>query len=315
MKAARWKKHADKKNSSLKEHGIYELIPISLVPSSQKIISTRWVNIIKVDGTFKSRLVVQGWSQVPGIDPRGTFSPVCRFPMIRMVLAIAAELGYKIFMMNVQTAFPNADVEEDVFVKIPPGYERSNKAGVPLVMKLKKNLYGLHQSPNNWFGTIDQCLGDIGFRPLQPDPCMYIYEDEVGFVVLTLYVDGFLLLGANKLLLNKLKKKLMDRLRMMGMGDVSRVLGMNDALRDLTKGTITNKQRDNTEDMIERFGLKGYNPAYTPGGEPDLPLNQSEEKCWTRRTRSVITPSRVLSCTLGRFPATTSSMPLTSGRG
>ena len=47
---------------------------------------------------------------------------------------------------------------------------------------------------------MDQCLGDIEFRPLESDPCEYVYEDEVGFVFLTLYVDDLLLLGANKLL-------------------------------------------------------------------------------------------------------------------
>ena len=123
---------------------------------------------------------------------------------------------------------------------------------------------------------MDQCLGDIGFRPLKSDPCVYIYEDEVGFVFLTLYVDDLLLLGANKLQLNKLKKQLMGRFEMTDMGDVSRILGMNVA-RDRKKGTIIINQREYTEDVIERFGMKGCNPAYTPGVGPELSLNQPEE--------------------------------------
>ena len=58
-------------------------------------------------------------------------------------------------MLDVQTAFLNAGVEEDVLVKMVPGYETNDEAGVPLVMKLKKNLYGLRQSPKYWFGTMD----------------------------------------------------------------------------------------------------------------------------------------------------------------
>ena len=69
------KEAADKEIQSLEKHGVYELVPMSFVPSSQKVVGTRWVNKIKVDGTFKSRLVVQGWSQVPGIDYEGTFAP------------------------------------------------------------------------------------------------------------------------------------------------------------------------------------------------------------------------------------------------
>ena len=57
-----------------------------------------------------------------------------------MVLAIAAELDYEVYMLNVQTAFLHADVEEEGFVKIIPSYERSNESGVPFVMKLKKSL-------------------------------------------------------------------------------------------------------------------------------------------------------------------------------
>ena len=67
-----------------------------------------------------------------------------------------------------------------------PGYERSNKSGVPLVMKLKKSLYGPRQSPKNWFSTMDHYLGKIGFRSLKSDPCVYVNEDENGSTILTL---------------------------------------------------------------------------------------------------------------------------------
>ena len=74
---------------------------------------------------------------------------------------------------------------------------------------------------------MDQCLGDIGFRSLMSDPCVYVHKDEVGFVVLTLYVDELLLMGANKLLFNKLEKQQMNRFETTDMGDVSKVFGMN----------------------------------------------------------------------------------------
>ena len=80
-------------------------------------------------------LVVQGWSQVPGIDRGGTFAPICRIQSIRMT----AELHYEVFMLDAQTAFLNADVEEDVFAKMAPGHEIADESGVPLVMKLKKS--------------------------------------------------------------------------------------------------------------------------------------------------------------------------------
>jgi len=56
-------------------------------------------------------------------------------------------------------------------------------------MKRKKRLYGLRQSPKNWFGTMDHHLANIGFLPLKSDPCIYVFEDDTGFVILTPYVD------------------------------------------------------------------------------------------------------------------------------
>ena len=92
LQAARWKAAADEDIAILKKHGVYEMVPASFVLTGQKVIGSRWVNKIKADDLFKSRLVVLGWAQVPGIDCGGTFAPVCRLKNIRMMLAIAAEL-------------------------------------------------------------------------------------------------------------------------------------------------------------------------------------------------------------------------------
>ena len=141
---------------------------------------------------------------------------------------------------------------------MPHGYERSDQVGVSLVMKLEISLDRLRQSPKNWFGTMDQCLGNIKFCPLKSGPCVY---NE----------DGILLLGANELLLSKLKKQLMGRFEMTNIGDVSRVVvGMNVA-RDHGNGTITINHRDYTEDVTELFGMKDCNPAYMPMWDPSYP--------------------------------------------
>ena len=60
-------------------------------------------------------------------------APVCRLQSIRMMLAIADKLDYEVLMLDVQTAFLNADIEEEVYVKITPGYGTSDKSGVPFV--------------------------------------------------------------------------------------------------------------------------------------------------------------------------------------
>ena len=125
--AVRWTAAAVKEIASLKKHGVYELVPASFVSAGQKVVGSRWVNKIKTDDLFKTRLVVLGWAQVSGIDCGSTFAPVCRLQSIRMVLAIAAELDYEVLMLDVQTAFLNANVEEEVYVKMALDYETYDK--------------------------------------------------------------------------------------------------------------------------------------------------------------------------------------------
>ena len=273
------------------KHGVYELVSITSLPNGRKVVGTRWAYNINADGVYKGRLVMRGWSQTPGIDCGGTFAPVCRLQSIWMVLAIAPELDYEVFMVDVQETILNADVEEKCFVKMAPGYERSNESGVPPVMKLKKSLYGLRQSPKNWFSTMDHHLGKVGLRSLKPDPFVYVYEGENGSAILTIYMDDILLLDANKQLLDKLKKQLMDCFEMMDMGDASRVLGTN-VTRDREEETININQKDYMEYIVQRYGVRGCNPAYTPGVGPELSLDQSEEKLsnegGNRRYRSVM---------------------------
>ena len=216
--AARRKAAAGKEIASLKKHGVYELVPASSVPAGQKVVGSCWINKIKADDLFKRRLVVLGWAQVHGIDCGGTFTRL-KLQSTCMMLAIAAELDNEVLMLDVQTAFFNADVEEEVLVNMAPGYETYDKSGVPFAMKLKNSLNDLRQSPKNWFGTMDNHLSNIGFRSLMSDPCVNVFEKKTDTAILTLYVDDILLLGNNKQLLGKLKKQLMDRFEMTDLGD------------------------------------------------------------------------------------------------
>ena len=168
-----------------------------------------------------------------------------------MALAIAVEMDWEVRQQDVKTAFMYADIEEDVFVVEPPGFEAQGKNGVPFVMKLGKSLYWLAQSPVNWFHTIDPVLISIGFTPLKSDTCIYIYDHD-GIIILTLYVDDILVIGGDIQLIEKIKRKLMDQFKMTDMGDVSLVLSMQ-VTRDRQGKTLTNSQENYTKSILERF--------------------------------------------------------------
>ncbi|XP_074297611.1 uncharacterized protein LOC141628354 [Silene latifolia] len=96
----------------------------------------------------KARLVVKGYNQQEGIDYDETFAPVARLEAIRLLIAFAAHIGFKLFQMDVKTAFFNGYLQEEVYVEQPPGFLDSNFPNH--VYKLDKALYGLQQSPRSW---------------------------------------------------------------------------------------------------------------------------------------------------------------------
>ena len=122
--AAKWKEVADREMESLGNHKVFDLVSSVSVPSEKKVIGTKWVFKVKADHTLKGRVVVQGWRQVPGIDCRWTYAPVCRIQSIWMAVAIAVHENWEVLQLDVQTACHNASVQEEVYVKTPPGYGR-----------------------------------------------------------------------------------------------------------------------------------------------------------------------------------------------
>ena len=123
LQAARRKAASDGTIARLEKRGVYELVPITAVTAGQRSIRTQWVKNTWAYGTYISRLDVQGWSQAPGTDCGGIFASVCRLQSICMMLATAAELEHEVFMLDVQTAFLRAAVEENVFVEMALGYQ------------------------------------------------------------------------------------------------------------------------------------------------------------------------------------------------
>jgi hypothetical protein len=100
----------------------------------------------------KSRLVAQGFSKKEGTDYEETFAPVARLEAIRILLAFSMAKVFKLHQMDVKTAFLNGVLEEEVYVRQPPGFESEKYPH--RVYKLKKALYGLKQAPRSWYGRL-----------------------------------------------------------------------------------------------------------------------------------------------------------------
>ncbi|GJX18469.1 retrovirus-related pol polyprotein from transposon TNT 1-94 [Tanacetum coccineum] len=126
---------------------VWELVP---QPRNITIIGTKWVFRNKLDengivSRNKARLVSQGYNQQEGIDYDETYAPVARLESIRILLAYACALDFKLFQVDVKSAFLNGFINEEVYVAQPPGFIDFEKPDH--VYKLKKALYGLKQAP------------------------------------------------------------------------------------------------------------------------------------------------------------------------
>ena len=113
------------------------------------VIGTKWIfkNKSNEHGTViknKSRLVAQGYTQVEGIDFDETFALVARLESIRILLAIASHLNFKLYQMDVKSAFLNGMLQEEVYVEQPKGFVDPHRPDD--VHKLKRALYGLKQA-------------------------------------------------------------------------------------------------------------------------------------------------------------------------
>ncbi|GJU00680.1 retrovirus-related pol polyprotein from transposon TNT 1-94, partial [Tanacetum coccineum] len=122
-------------------------------PRNMLIIGTKWVFRNKLDendivSRNKARLVAQGYNQQEGIDYDETYAPVDRLESIRILLAYACTLDFKLFQMDIKSAFLNGFINEEVYVAQPPRFIDFEKPDH--VYKLKKALYGLKQAPKAW---------------------------------------------------------------------------------------------------------------------------------------------------------------------
>ena len=153
----------------MSKHDVYDLVP---APKRRKIIRSMWVFKVEPDGLLTSRFCAQGFLQVAGTYVGSTYAPVCRIPRVRIVLAIAASHDWNVIQLDVQTEFLQSEMNDEVYVKQPVGFEKLDLDGQPYVCKLKKSLYGLKQSPRNWHGTIQHVLITEGFKACMCDPCV-----------------------------------------------------------------------------------------------------------------------------------------------
>ncbi|WZY98804.1 hypothetical protein YC2023_071133 [Brassica napus] len=168
-----WKESVgDEANAMIKNDTWFE----SELPKGKKAVTSKWIFTIKYlpDGTIdrkKTRLVARGYTQTYGEDYIDTFAPVAKLHTIRIVLSLAVNLEWELWQMDVKNAFLQGELEDEVYMHPPPGLEHLVKPGN--VLRLKKAIYGLKQSPRAWYNKLSTTLNGRGFKKSELDHTLF----------------------------------------------------------------------------------------------------------------------------------------------
>lgn len=260
-----WRDAILRENNSHKVNGTWEFV---VLPPGCKAIGYKYVFRIKLqpDGTierFKCRLTAQGFLQVFGFDYTETYAPVLCYHTLRLILALVAAEDYELHQMDVETAFLNATVEEDIYMRVPEGVD----APPGTVCKLKKALYGIKQAPHAWHAEIAHTLIVVlGYISSKLDPCLFTRPTMTGRQILfPLFVDDcFPACHTEDLAeMQADKTRLMAIYKIKDGGDATLLLGMR-IRRDRTARTIHLDQQVYIERLLADYGATSAKPANTP---------------------------------------------------
>jgi hypothetical protein len=188
------------------------------------VIRTKWVfkNKQGKDGEVvrnKSRLVAQGYSQVEGLDFGETFSPIAYLEAIRILLAFAASKGFKLYQMDMKSAFLNGVIQEEVYVKHPLGFESLKYPD--RVYKLSKALYRLKQVPRAWYARIKMFLLEHGYVMGSVDKTLFTLNYGTGFLLVQIYVDDIIFGVSSHTLVSRFQEMMESEFQMSMMGELT----------------------------------------------------------------------------------------------
>ena len=243
--------------------------------SWMKVLPSTWAFRCKryPDGSvrkLKARFCARGDRQVEGIDYFETFAPVVNWQTVRLLLVLSAVLGLATRQVDYTAAFIHAPIDKDpnyeklspeeqkrsgVYLEMPRGFRENGK-----VLKLKRSLYGLRQSPRNFFLFIKEKLQKVGLEPQEVDPCLFMSDK----VILLVYVDDTLLFSPKKEwideVINKLRAEDVD---LEEEDDVAGFLGVH-IERNARDQTIKLTQKGLTQRIIDALGVEKRPRALTP---------------------------------------------------
>ena len=203
------------------------------LPSDKIAIGCKWVFRLKQnpDGSvnkYKACLVAKGFHQRLGHDYNENFSPVIKPVTVRIILTLAISIKWPLQQLDVNNAFLNVVLEEEVYMQQPSSFENSNKQ---LVCRLNKAIYGLKQAPRAWYDKLKHTLLQFQFVPSKCDPSLFVYSKAGSMVYILIYVDDIIITGSDSKLIRTLVSQLNSVSSLKDLGDLDYFLGIEVLIR------------------------------------------------------------------------------------
>ena len=284
---AEWVRAVGSELSSHALNGTWE--PVAQVPKGRSPLPSKWVFKVKYTETgaidkFKARLVAKGFRQRSGVDYYDTFAPTLRVPTFRALCALSCHRGFVIHQMDVATAFLIAELQEEVYMVLPEQAlvdEHLPDFASPRVVRLRKTLYGLKQSPRAYYTDFCGTLGALGFARSTADPCLWVrVANGILRAAIAFWVDDCAICAAPGDVA-EIKLALQKTYRMTDGGLARWFLSVR-ICQDVGNRRITLDQGPSIERLLVRYGFSLAKPAPTPceGALPALagmpPADQEE---------------------------------------
>ena len=203
--------------------------------------------------------MAKGYTQTRGVDYEETFAPVAKMNTVRTLISCAANLGWNLFQMDVKNAFLHGDLQEKIYMHIPPGFNTVQTEGK--VLKLRRSLYGLKQSPRAWFGRFRKAMLKLGFSQSNADHTLFYKRCGGKLTILIVYVDDIVITGDDDQGIERVKQHLRNEFEVKDLGEMRYFLGIE--VSRSSRG-IYLSQRKYVLDLLSETGMSGCRPALTP---------------------------------------------------
>lgn len=261
-----WMVSVEEELGALEANGTWHIV--DKLPPGRRAIDTKFIFKVKKTANgeplrLKVRLVAKGFMQREGQDYFELFSPVVQRNSLRILMAIAATLGWHMHAVDIKTAFLQGELmhNEEIYIRLPAELSNINDERSSKLCRLDKPLYGLKQAPRAWWSTLDKALSQLGFARTDADPSVYTGQIAGFRIALAIWVDDILIISPSQDAVEAVKKSLATHFECRDLGAVDSFVGINVERGELT--TCLNLH-GYIHDLLIKFGMNKSKATRSP---------------------------------------------------